>query len=269
MKTPIVLIISLLLSLISCIEKASESSENEISVEHQFEYYQLKTYTFDTEEQVLTTEKYLEQAFLPGLKKLGIKNIGVFKPRPSENDTLRMIFVLIPFSSLNQFQSIEAGLTEDENYLAGGAEYLNAAYDNPPYRRIETTLLQAFEDMPFMKIPALEGPRSKRVYELRSYESATEDYHNKKVDMFNAGGEINLFASLEFNAVFYAKVISGSKMPNLMYMTTFSDEESQQTHWDAFRNSPQWMELKEVSKYKNTVSHIDRYLLYPTEYSDY
>ena len=269
MKTPIVLIITLLLSLISCIEKASESSENEISVEHQFEYYQLKTYSFDTEEQVSTIEKYLEKAFLPGLKKLGITNIGVFKPKPSEDDTLRMIFVLIPFSSLNQFLSIEAGLSKDENYLIAGTEYLNAAFDNPPYRRIESTLLQAFEDMPFMKVPALYGPRANRVYELRSYESATEKYHNKKVDMFNAGGEIKLFASLDFNAVFYAKVISGSKMPNLMYMTTFSDEESQQTHWDAFRNSPQWMELKEVDKYKNTVSHIDRYLLYPTEYSDY
>jgi hypothetical protein len=87
--------------------------------------------------------------------------------------------------------------------------------------------------------------------------------------MFNAGGEVTLFDRLQFNSVFYAEVISGSKMPNLMYMTTFSDLESHDAHWDAFRNAPEWLELKDQPKYQNNVSHADIMLLYPTEYSDY
>ena len=52
-------------------------------------------------------------------------------------------------------------------------------------------------------------------------------------------------------------------------MITFSDEESQKAHWSAFVNSPEWSELKVMPKYANTVSHIDKYLLYPTDYSDF
>ena len=44
--------------------------------------------------------------------------------------------------------------------------------------------------------------------------------------LLTPGGEIILFDRLDFNAVFYGEVISGSKMPNLMYMTTFDNQES-------------------------------------------
>ena len=86
--------------------------------------------------------------------------------------------------------------------------------------------------------------------------------------MFNEGGEVALFKKLEFNALFYGEVISGSQMPNLMYMITFSDLESQAEHWNAFRTAPEWTELKKVEKYKHTVSNITKYLLHPTDYSD-
>ncbi|MCB9051211.1 MAG: NIPSNAP family protein [Lewinellaceae bacterium] len=233
------------------------------------ELYQLKTYTFDSDEQVNATDRYLKEAFLPGLKKLGVKNIGVFKPRPTIEDTLKKTLVLIPFSSLAQFMAYEEKLSKDETYRVAGKEYIQASHDEPPYRRLESVLLKAFEDMPAMKMPELEGPRPNRVYELRSYESATEAYFRNKVDMFNAGGEITLFDRLGFNAVFYGEVISGPKMPNLMYMTTFSDQASRDAHWDAFRDAPEWKELKAMPKYMNNVSHIDITFLYPTEYSDY
>ena len=87
--------------------------------------------------------------------------------------------------------------------------------------------------------------------------------------MFNSGGEITLFDKLEFNAIFYGEVISGSKMPNLMYMTTFSDQESRDAHWKSFFESPEWDTLKNMEQYKNNVSKGDIYFLYPTSYSDY
>lgn len=262
------LLILMVFSFISCNTINTDNTAEDTSVEESREYYQFKTYTLDTEEQVLAVDKYLKDAFLPGLKNLGINNVGVFKPRPG-TDSLKKIYVLIPFSSLEQFDALEGELAKDETYLAAGSEYINASYDLPPYQRIESTLMIAFEDMPFMQTPKLDGPREDRIYELRSYESATETYHRTKVNMFNAGGEVKLFASLEFNAVFYASVISGPKMPNLMYMTTFTDEASQSAHWTAFREDPRWLELKAVEKYKNSVSHSDKYYLYPTEYSDY
>jgi hypothetical protein len=233
------------------------------------EFYQLKTYIFKTEQQVQTTERFLKEAYLPGLKKLGVKNIGVFKPKPNATDTLKKIIVLIPFSSLSQFLGLEEKLAKDKTYLAAGSDYLNATYKQAPYLRIESVLLKAFADHPMMTTPALNSPRANRVYELRSYESATEAIYRNKVDMFNSGGEIKLFNRLAFNPVFYGEVISGAKMPNLMYMTTFSDQASRDEHWKAFSASPEWKELTAMEKYKNNVSHIDITFLYPTDYSDY
>lgn len=233
------------------------------------EFYQLKTYNFDTDEQVQMTDQYLAEAFLPGLKRLGIGPVGVFKPRPEEGDTVRKTLVLIPFSTLEAFRTHEEKLLQDQAYLTAGDAYLNAPHDQPPYQRIESVILQAFSDMPDMYAPEFDTPRADRVYELRSYESATEADYRNKVDMFNAGGEVALFDKLEFNAVFYGEVLSGAQMPNLMYMTTFADQASRDAHWQAFREAPEWLELKARPEYQNNVSHSDIYFLYPTEYSDY
>ena len=234
------------------------------------QYYQLKIYEFANEAQEKRTDTYLKEALLPGLKSTNVSNIGVFKNRKDDPaDTLRRTYVLIPFDELAQIQNVEDMLGRDKSYLANGTDYLNAMHDSPPYLRMETILLLAFEDMPLMRPSGLQGSRKDRIYELRSYESPTEAYFKNKVDMFNSGGEVKLFDRLEFNAVFYGEVIAGSSMPNLMYMTTFSDQKSRDQHWDTFRTAPEWINLKDMEKYKNNVSHIDIFFLYPTEYSDY
>ena len=233
------------------------------------EFYQLKTYILNSDEQVQATDKFLKEAYLPGLKRLGIKNIGVFKPKPNATDTLKKIIVVIPYKTIAQFLELDEKLAKDKTYLVAGADYLNANYKQAPYLRIESILLKAFVDHPFLTTPNLNTPRANRVYELRSYESATEAIHTNKVDMFNAGGEVKLFKRLEFNAVFYGQVISGPKMPNLMYMTTFKDQESRDAHWKAFTDSSEWKGLIAMEKYKNNISHIDITFLFPTDYSDY
>lgn len=257
------------ISFSSCEKKESDKIEEQKPKAQAREIYQLKTYTFETDEQVQVVDHYLKEAFLPALKKLEINTVGVFKPRPNEEDSTKKIWVLIPFSSMDQFLNLESTLAKDESYLIAGKDYIQASHEQPPYQRIESTLLKAFIDMPVMQIPELDGPRADRIYELRSYESPTEKLYWNKVDMFNAGGEVRLFDRLDFNAVFYGEVISGSKMPNLMYMTTFSDQENRDTHWDAFREAPEWKELVAMPKYQNNVSHADLYFLYPTAYSDY
>lgn len=256
-------------ALASCETNIPDTNTTEQSTTDGREFYQLKVYTFKTDTQVSATDKYLKDAFLPGLKKQGINTVGVFKLKTNESDTIQKTFVLIPFSSLEQFLRHEDELNQDEAYLAAGSDYINASYKEPPYLRIESTLMKAFPDMPMMQASKVDAPRSERIYELRSYESATERYYKTKVDMFNAGGEIKLFDRLGFNAVFYAEVLSGSKMPNLMYMTTFPDMPTRDTLWKAFFEAPEWTALKAMPKYENSVSHADIIFLVPTEYSAY
>lgn len=267
--TPFLLLFFSLLVLSNCKVEPQENAKTTVAKPQEREIYQLKTYSLDSEAQVQTVDTYLEKAFLPGLKRQNIHNIGVFKFKSNDTAAIKKIMVLIPFTSLNQFVGIEDALAKDEVYLAAGSAYLNATYEEPPYQRIETTLLKAFPDMPFMEATKVEGARKERVYELRSYESPTETYYKKKVDMFNAGGEVKLFKRLNFNAVFYADVIAGSQMPNLIYMTTFPNQIIRDSLWKEFGSSPEWTKLKAMEKYKNSVSHADIIMLYPTEYSDY
>lgn len=262
----------LLFSVAACTERAPEETETVTEAPTATDgrqYYQLKAYTFGSEDQSSRTDAYLRDAYLPALKKLGIEPVGVFKNRPDEKDPTLKTYVLLPLENLDQLLPIEEQLNQDEAYAAAGKAYLEASYDQAPYQRIESTIMRAFSDFPEMAASPLTGPRSERVYELRSYESPTEKYYWNKVDMFNAGGEIKLFDRLGFNAVFYAEVVSGSKMPNLMYMTTFPDMPTRDTLWKQFFASPEWEGLKAMEKYQHNVSHADILLLYPTEYSDY
>ncbi len=233
------------------------------------EYIFLKTYFFSGEEQIKRTEDHLEKAFLPSVKSYGFDRVGIFKNRITEKDSVHKIFVLIPHSTLEDLADLEVKLMSDANYQEVGSDYILSKHDDPPFDRTEITLMKAFEDMPALLPSKIAGERSERVYELRSYEAATEKLYRSKVDMFNAGGEINLFEELGFNAVFYAEVLAGSAMPNLVYMTTHENMEVRDQNWKKFVDAPAWKEMSSLEKYQNTVSRADIYLLYPTSYSDY
>ncbi len=239
------------------------------SQEQQRQYYQLKTYTLQNEKQDSLMDAYLKNAYLPALKRAGIDNVGVFKLRPNNYLTANKIFVLIPFTSLDQFENLDDMLAQDKAYASAGMSYIKAKYDEPPYERVNSTLMKAFTEMPHMKPSEVQGPRKDRVYELRSYESPTEATNRNKVKMFNKGGEVELFESLGANAVFYAEVLSGDRMPNLMYMTTYPNMEKRDALWKAFSSSEKWDKLSSDPQYQNNVSKADKMLLYPTEYSDY
>lgn len=270
MKTTKRILLSIaVIILFSCGNVKTEPDIAKSSADQQIEFYQLKTYLFDNEEQMQVVDLYLEHAFLPGLEKLGIKNVGIFKPIPYPTDSIKKTLVLIPFTSFLQLTDLDEQLESDEAYRTAGSEYLTALHDQAPYQRVQSVLLKAFDNWPVMKTPKLDGPRSERVYELRSYESATEAIAANKRHMFNAGGEITIFDELGCNPVFFGEVISGAHMPNLMYMTTYSNQASRDEHWKKFGQSPAWEKLKTDANYQNNVSHIDIDFLYPTEYSAY
>ncbi len=232
------------------------------------EFYELRTYRFKTQEQETQTENYLQKALLPALHRANIKHIGVFKPVETDSTFGKKLIVLIPFHSLDEFEKLDGVLEKDKQYYADGKEYIDAPFNNPPYTRIEKTILKAFSKMPNLAVPDLKGPVTERVYELRSYEGHTEKIYRNKVQMFNDGDEVGLFKRLGFNAVFYGEVISGSTMPNLMYMTTFENKTSRDEHWKTFGDDPQWKKLVSMPEYQHNVSKNVTLFFRPTKYSD-
>lgn len=164
---------------------------------------------------------------------------------------------------------LQQKLDADKAYQTDGAIYLNALHTAAPYNRIEKLITQAFPLAPTMKLPNLSAAKDQRVYELRSYESATEKIFRNKVQMFNEGDEIGLFSRLNFNAIFYSEVIAGDKMPNLMYMTSFENMADRDAHWKKFGEDAYWKKLSSMAEYQNNVSHIDITFLRPVSYSDF
>ncbi|MEE9461025.1 MAG: NIPSNAP family protein [Bacteroidales bacterium] len=233
------------------------------------EYFQIRIYHYEDASQAGKIESFLENAYLPALHRAGVKKAGVFKPIDDPEASDNRIFVFIPFKTLDQFSQLDAKLKRDKAFQKDGKAYLDAPFDDPPYVRLETILLHAFDYMPEARIPDLDSPPEDRIYELRSYESYTEHILANKIQMFNEGGEVSLFEKLEFNAVFYAEVISGSRMPNLMYMTSFADMKSREEHWAAFREHPDWKRISSMEEYQDNVSKIDRIMLHHTAYSDF
>ncbi|TKC00513.1 NIPSNAP family protein [Pedobacter cryophilus] len=230
------------------------------------ELIQIIIYHCSTDSQVLKTERYLEQAFLLALHQSKINRVGVFKPLDFEKD--KRIMVIIPYQSFKHFTKISALIKQDKQHLQNGKAYLNAAYNASPYDRMETIFLNSFFKEPVLKKPNLSGSIKDKIYELRSYESATELLHQKKVKMFNEGGETEIFSRLNFNPVFYGSVISGSKMPNLMYLTSFENMDDRKAHWAAFSADNAWKKLSALPEYKNTVSKNETTFLRSTSYSD-
>jgi hypothetical protein len=232
------------------------------------EFFELRVYHFKSAEQQTRTETYLEKALLPALHRMGGKKVGIFKPVETDTTFGKKLYVLIPFRSMDEFVSLTDKLAKDKVYAAEGTDYIDAKYDNPPYDRIEKIVLKAFSGMPQLAKPDLKSPVSERVYELRSYEGHTEKIYQNKVQMFNAGDEIGLFKRLGFNAIFYGEVLSGARMPNLMYMTSFENQAERDAHWKAFSVDPQWKTLSAMPEYQKNVSKNVQTFLRPTQYSD-
>ncbi|MBS1544103.1 MAG: NIPSNAP family protein [Bacteroidetes bacterium] len=235
----------------------------------QSESFELRIYHFADAKSTAGTEQFIQNALLPALHQQGIFRIGVFKPAAKDTIHKNSLYVLIPYKDLNQMDKVSAALWNDQAFLKAGEAYLNAPWDQPPYLRMETIVLKAFKDMPQLEKPGLKGPRENRIYELRSYEGATEKLYHSKVHMFNEGKEIGLFKRLKFNAIFYAETLAGSRMPNLMYMTSFENMVERDSHWKLFGDDPEWKVLSAKPEYQHTVSRIEIHFLTPTEYSDY
>ena len=229
---------------------------------------QITVYHFTTNDQEKALDAWLQNAYLPALHKLNKAKIGAFKPIANDTSVDKLIYLIIPLENNDAFFSLPTKIQKDAQYLQASM-YFDTSYKSPPFSRMEKILLEAFSKAPTLQLPKLSGPREERVYELRSYESPSESYYRNKVHMFNEGGETKIFTRLNFNPVFYAEVLAGSRMPNLMYLTCFENMADRIAHWKAFSADADWKKLSSSPFYQHNVSKTDIRFLKATNYSDY
>ncbi len=231
-------------------------------------FYQISVYHFKDSSQEKTINQYLQNALLPALHRANVQPVGVFTSLSNDTSADKTMYVFMPVKSLDEIALLSSKLNADKAYSTEGKAYLTAPFDAAPYTRMETILLQAFPLAPAIQQPHLQSPKKGRVYELRSYESATEMMNSSKVKMFNVGDEVGIFKRLNFNAVFYAEVVAGSHQPNLMYMTTFENMPDREAKWKLFMNDDAFKKLLAMPEYQHNVSKADIIFLRPADYSD-
>jgi len=228
------------------------------------QWYELRIYTFADATQRELTSGYLEHAYIPALNRAGSANIGVFNESQPETGVSKT-FLLIPFGSIEDFTGLNAKLTRDNAYTAAAASYLDAPATAPAYQRIESSLLKAFAHMPAMEVPE----KKPRLFELRRYESPTEAAGQKKIEMFNDAGEIDIFKKVGARPVFFGETLIGQYRPNLTYMLTFDDMADHDARWKAFGSDPDWKTVSKRPEYSDArlISKITRTFLTPAPYS--
>jgi len=206
-------------------------------------------------------EKYWEEAAIPALNRLGISPVGVLKPKYGAHGS--DYFILIPHPDIESFLTAWDKLAEDKEYLARGESFLSSGMNDPAYYRISTSLLHAFTHLPKLEMPEGLKGKSGRIFEIRIYESHNREKALLKVEMFNEGGEIQVFKETGMNPVMFGETLAGEKMPNLIYMLAFEDMNERDAAWKRFVESEGWDKLKNLPRYKDTVCAVTDLILSP------
>jgi len=226
------------------------------------DYYELRQFIIENETQKKKLDSFLKEAAIPALNRLGLKPVGVFYPA----EGISPVYVLLRFKSLETVATLNADLGADGDFLAAGAELINAPADAPAFKRMESSLMVAFAGMPQIETPvSVPG----RVFQLRIYESPSVATGLKKIEMFNDAGEIKLFRETGLNPVFFGQTIVGAKMPNLTYMLAFKNMDEQKAAWKKFVSHPEWKRLSGMPEYadKAILSGITNLQLVAADYS--
>jgi hypothetical protein len=220
------------------------------------QYYELRVYLTKSQEQQQRVIDYWKNAAVPAYNRLGIQPIGVFTE--IEDSPTNKIYVLLPSDSFDAFAAIPAKLAADEVYQKAAAEFLNAPKTNPAYEHFESSLLVAFDGMKHMVIPPAD--KKPNVFELRNYISPSEDKGLNKIKMFESG-EINVMKEVGLAPIFYSRMLVGSTMPSLVYMTCGENLEEHKKHWKGFSDAKVGKDLQADPQYKDNVSTINKVLL--------
>ncbi|HOV76641.1 MAG TPA: NIPSNAP family protein [Sedimentisphaerales bacterium] len=227
------------------------------------DFYELRRYELDSEEQRAGFDKFFREAAIPALNRLGVKPVGVFYPA----EGISPLYVLLVHASLQSFVAMTRRLSEDQEFLEKGAAFIDAPADKPAYKNLEVQFMQAFQGMPRLELPVGEPGR---IFQLRIYESPSEKTGLKKIEMFDTA-EIAIFRKTGLNPVFFGQTLAGTKMPNLTYMLGFKDMDESKAAWKTFIGDPEWKKLSAMPEYADKAilrkGGITNLYLKPASYS--
>ena len=224
------------------------------------QYCEWRTYRATSAEKRKFIDDYLEKAAVPAWQRMGLGPVGVFAE--TGEDGTHAMHVLLTYPTLEEFAAAREALEQDPDYQKNAVDYFAVAQDAAAFERIDSSLMVAFAGHPQLTPPRERGG----FFELRTYESHTEERARKKIDMFNSG-EMPIFEKCGFENVFFGETLIGRDLPNLKYMLAAPDRAANEAAWKKFVVHPDWVAMKDNAEYKDTVSNVAKIYLEPTPYS--
>ena len=242
------------------------SSDAQAPAARQREYYLLRRYSLESGPQTKLAEDYFRGALIPALTRMGLGPVGAF--RVDVGPETPAFYLLAPGAQVETVATVDQRLAKDVEFLKTAEPFWSAPAASPAFSRVENSLLVAFEGWPKATPPSSAATKSKRIFQLRTYESPSDRDHVRKVEMFHSG-EFEIFLKAGFHPVFFGDTVVGPRMPNLTYMLSFADMAELEAKWNVFRNDPEWKKLQGDPRfnYEAIVSNITNLYLSPLDSS--
>jgi hypothetical protein len=208
--------------------------------------------------------EFFQKSFLPAAKKAGIGPIGIFSSVIAAHSPF--LLTLLSFPSLEAMGSAHSALLADKQFIQAADEWDSGP--EPPYIRMESSLLVAFDAFPQVVPPPADAKRPPRFFEVRLYESKSGKAGRKKVEMFNKG-ESAIFQRVGAQPVFFGQTLIGRDLPNLVYMLSYDDMAARDRVWRDFGGDPEWKKMRSMPEYADAeiVSNITNSIVRATPYS--
>ena len=230
-------------------------------------WLELRKYGFASVAKREAFEAYLALAAVPALNRAGIKPVGAFTLNAADNPKLAPppagtdLYVLLPHPNAESLALLARTLDRDAVYRAAGRTVIEAPRTDPAFTSLESSVLIAHDQVPQVEVPSQAATR---VLQLRIYRGHNDDRSLRKNEMFDVGGEIEIFRRTGLNPVFFGRGLAGGSLPNVTYMLGFESPETQAANWKKFVSDPAWTKLKNDPAYADTEPTITNLILRPS-----
>lgn len=223
------------------------------------EIYEWRIYTLKSESDGNTLDAFYKDTLIPAYNRKKIP-VAAFKPyKPGEKELRYFLFI---YPDIQTYHTVKKEIWQDRTFTQAAQPFYDRTAPSPLYSNFETFLSEAFDKIPVHR----KADPGRTLFEIRLYWSPNEEANQRKVRMFNVD-EIDIFDNVGINSICYGEILAGSRMPALIYLTWYKDEETRAKAWDKFRVHPDWLRIKVMEEYANTATNNQSIFLTPMPYS--
>jgi hypothetical protein len=223
------------------------------------EIYEWRIYTLTGDGKALDT--FFEKTLMPAYHRKGVTT-GAFKLYRLKEGEKEQRHILFIYPDIATYHKVKKEIWEDAVFKQAAQSFYDATAPAPVYSNFETYLSEAFNKIPVHRKPGNE----RTLFEIRIYQSPNEEANQRKVKMFNID-EIAIFDKTGVHSVLYGEILAGPRMPALMYLTWYKDEDTRSEAWKQFVSHPDWKRISALPEYAHTATNNQSIFLSPLPYS--